>query len=99
MIDNSSSISVVLLWQEAMLLWHYMTECGDEIGVDDYWGTILGRFTCKNVSSWEDPMCKSKSQIGSWRGRPTTVPGPHLGLPRYTISHHTAGVLYELLND
>ena len=44
-IDSSSSISFVMLGWETMSLGHSMTECGDEIGVEDCCGMILGRFT------------------------------------------------------
>ena len=56
--------SLVMLGWETMLLGHYMTECRDEIDVEDHWGTILGRFTCRSMGSWEGPTWESESQIG-----------------------------------
>ena len=85
-IDNSSSISIVMLGQETMLLGHSVTECSDEIGVEDRCGTILGRFTCKSVGLQADSTWESESQIGGL-GRETHSGSRPLFRPsRYTTS-------------
>ena len=64
-IDNSFSISVVMLGWETMSLGHSVTECRHGIGVEDHCGMILGRFTCKSVGLQADSTWESESQIGS----------------------------------
>ena len=85
-IDCSSSISIVMLGQETMSLGHSVTKCGDEIGVKDHWQTILGRFTCKCMGSWEGPMWESGSQIGSLGSETCNGSRPLFRPSRYTTS-------------
>ena len=73
-----------MLGWETMSLGHSMTECRDEIGIKDWCGTILGRFTCKSAGSQGDFAWESESQIGGF-GRET-----HSGSrPLFRPSGHT----------
>ena len=84
--DNSSSISIVMLGWETRSLGYSVTECGDQIGVEDHCGMILGQFTCKSTDLQADSAWESESKIGSLGRETHSSSRPPCRPSRYTTS-------------
>ena len=97
-IDNSTSISIVMLGQETMSLGHSETELEMKLVLGIAGGLSWEGLPARAWVHRKVPCGNPSPRLAVWGGRPAAVPGPHLGLPGIPPQPNTAGV-YELLND